>query len=283
MKVVITSMRNEANYILEWVAWNIMIGFDKVIIFTNHNDDDSIAVLKTLKNYGYVEYFELKPPETAKPQMYAFSKGIEWLHKNRPDWVSCMDVDEFLFLKEHSSIHDYIDSFPEDIDAIAINWKIFGSGNIEKKGLGLSVERFLMRAEEAYNQHYQFKSLFKYRDDLKRFHHRVFYESPYKYVYSNGKELTENAKNPGFNLKIENDNYINFDRAQINHYTIRSHEEFMEKMFRGNGLDAPETENRRHKQYLNKFDKNDVYEKDILKDLDRYIHCYEKIKKECDL
>ncbi|WP_413694106.1 glycosyltransferase family 2 protein [Psychromonas sp. KJ10-2] len=131
MKVVITSMRNEADYILEWVSWNLMIGFDKIIIYTNNNDDDSLILLEKLQKIGVIEYFELNPPEGKQPQMYAFNKGMEWVHEHKPEWVCCLDSDEFLVLKYDSNITDYLSRF--NADAIAINWKIFGSGGIEKR------------------------------------------------------------------------------------------------------------------------------------------------------
>lgn len=62
--VVLTSCRNESQYILEWVSWNIALGFDKVIIFTNDNTDNSLEILEKLKSAGYVEFFVLDPPRT---------------------------------------------------------------------------------------------------------------------------------------------------------------------------------------------------------------------------
>lgn len=277
MNVVITSMRNEADYILEWVAWNIYIGFDKVVIFTNDNDDDSLVILKKLKKLGYIDFFELTPPKDAKPQIYAFRKGVEWLHEHKPNWVACLDADEYLVLNKDENLDSYLDRF-SNADAIAINWKIFGSGNIKYKGEGLTIERFLFRAFDTYPLHGQFKSIFRYKEGLKRFHHRVFYDKEnYKYIYSNGIELSDSAKKPGFKKE---DKYIDYDYAQINHYTIRSFTEFLHKMDRGNGFDLARIKNSRHEEYLKRFDKNDVYDVSILDHLEGYIAQYEKIKKE---
>ncbi|MDW2323632.1 glycosyltransferase family 2 protein [Vibrio sp. 1159] len=274
-------MKNEADYILEWVAWNIMVGFDKVVIYTNHNDDNSLEILSKLQEKGYIDFFELDPPETAKPQMYAFKKSLEWLHTNKPNWVACFDADEYLVLKEDRNIEEYLSRFDNDIDAIAFNWKIYGSGGIVNKGTGLTIERFLMRAKDNYPIHSQFKSLFRYKPSIQRFHHRVFYKNTdFKYVYSDGKEFSESAKKPGFRAE---DSYINYDLAQLNHYTTRSVKEFLHKMDRGNGFDLTHVSNKRHKKYLDLFDKNDIYESDILGKLDDYLSVYYRIKKECEL
>ncbi|MEI8664640.1 glycosyltransferase family 2 protein [Pseudoalteromonas sp. B28] len=275
MKVLITSMRNEADYIVEWISWHQMIGFDKFLIYTNNNNDNTISILEKLKKIGVVEFFELSPPKGKQPQMYAFNEGVKWLHKNKPKWISCLDADEFLVLKKDSCLDDYLDRFEPDIDAIAINWRIFGSGGIKYKGMGLTPERFLCAAPAPYKEHRQFKSLFKYNPDLVRFHHRAIYRKTItkniNYIYSDGVALSEADKEPYFPLDRT---YITYDYAQVNHYTIRSHEEFLSKMSRGNGLDPALIENERHKEYLNKFDKASVYDNSALNFLERYIASY---------
>lgn len=277
MKVVITSVRNEADYLVEWVAWNIFIGFDKVVVYTNHNTDSTLTVLEALQLYGVVEYQELFPTENDKPQMLAFREGIKWLEKHKPKWVSCLDPDEFICLKKDRNIDEYLLRFP-DADAIAINWKIFGSSGIKHKGKGLTIERFLLAANEVYKEHRQFKSVFRYKPNIERFHHRVIYSrsefNEVNYIYSDGMPLSEDAKRPGFDLNVNN--YITFEYAQINHYTIRSMAELLSKMKRGNGIDSV-GENRKIESYIKTFDRYDYYEIDILERLDEYMVLYEKI------
>ncbi|MDI6004294.1 glycosyltransferase family 2 protein [Cobetia marina] len=276
-KVVITSCRNEGDYLLEWVAWNIYIGFDKVIVFTNNNTDNTLDVLEHLKKKGVVEYYELSPPEGARPQMYAFTQGLKWLHTNKPDWVACLDADEYIVLKEHNSIEDYLQAldFP---DAVAINWKIFGTSHLLSKGKGLTPERFVFCAETNAAVHSQFKSLFRYREDLLRFHHRAIYKNSsaaeLKYVFADGTPLTDTQRLPGFRSE---DAYINHDAAQINHYATRSKSELSHKMSRGNGFDASLSANPRELDYLKKFDKNTSFDNCILKELEGYVKVYDQL------
>ena len=279
MKVVITSMRNEADYILEWVAWYVYLGFDKVVVFTNDNTDSTINELDKLHKKGVVEYYELTPPKESRPQMYAFNQGLKWLHENKPEWAMCADADEYLLLNKHNNINEFLNSFPADTDAIAINWKIFGSGNLNFKGNGYTIERFLLRAKDNYPIHSQFKSIFKYNNKLTRFHHRAIYGKQNvektKYYFSNGNELSDSAKRPGFKKE---DSYINYDVAQLNHYTTRSIGELAEKMTRGNGFDKNLEENPRVVEYRKKFDKNDVYESNILDHLNGYMETIRRLK-----
>ena len=189
-----------------------------------------------------------------------------------------MDPDEFLLLKQDRSIEEFLDRYPE-ADAIAINWKIFGSGGIQHKGKGLTVERFLMAANKDCRQHRQFKSIFRYTDNIRRFHHKVIYpdsqSQSINYIFSDGRSFSVEQKKPGFGEAFSMDD-ITFDFAQINHYTIRSLDEFWEKMGRGNGI-QPVGANENGEMYLKKFDKSQVYESDILRHLPGYLEIYESI------
>lgn len=277
MKVVITSMRNEAHYIDEWVAWNIYIGFDKVIVFTNNNTDATLEVLEKHRKKGVVEYFELNPPPGSKPQMYAFKQGLEWARKHQPDWIACMDPDEFLVLKQDKNIDEFLNRYPQT-DAIAINWKIFGSADIPFKGKGLTVERFLMAAKQDFHHHRQFKSLFRYSEHIERFHHRAIYKEAarksIRYIYADGVAFTPEEMLPGF--AKDKRSHVNFDLAQINHYTIRSLQEFDIKMNRGNGLHAVGV-NENASTYLKAFDRSEVYETDVLKHMEGYLAVYDRL------
>lgn len=277
MHVVITSMRNEASYILEWVAWNIYIGFNKVVVFTNDNTDETLSILEGLKAFGVVDFQELFPGPDEKPQMVAFAAGAKWVNENRPESVCCIDPDEFLLLKKDKNISQYLRRFP-DADAIAINWKIFGSGGLKYKGRGFTCERFLMASNANLNENRQFKTIFRCRKSVKRFHHRVFFDGvsqqEVRYIYSNGVELSGAAQKPGFDLK--SNRFVNYDFAQINHYAIRSEEELRAKMARGNGLEVV-GENPRFESYRKKFDTNKVYETEILEHLPGYRKIYDEL------
>ena len=51
-KVIITTMKNEAPYILEWVAHHLVIGFDHIVVLTNDCTDTTNAILTRLDALG---------------------------------------------------------------------------------------------------------------------------------------------------------------------------------------------------------------------------------------
>lgn len=51
-RLVTTTMRNEGPFILEWVAWYLMLGFDHIVVFYNDCTDHSPALLQALDAAG---------------------------------------------------------------------------------------------------------------------------------------------------------------------------------------------------------------------------------------
>ncbi|MEL7000367.1 MAG: glycosyltransferase family 2 protein, partial [Pseudomonadota bacterium] len=46
-------MRNEAPYVLEWVAYHRIIGFDHIVVCTNDCDDNTPALLDAIAELGW--------------------------------------------------------------------------------------------------------------------------------------------------------------------------------------------------------------------------------------
>ena len=51
-RLIITCMKNEAPFILEWVAYHRSIGFNDFLVFTNDCDDGTVRMLDTLQDHG---------------------------------------------------------------------------------------------------------------------------------------------------------------------------------------------------------------------------------------
>ena len=46
--LIITSMKNEASFILEWVAYHRVIGFTDFLVYTNNCEDGTVEMLERL-------------------------------------------------------------------------------------------------------------------------------------------------------------------------------------------------------------------------------------------
>ena len=47
-KIIVACMRNEALFLVEWVAHHLAVGFDRIIVFTNDCDDGTDVMLQAM-------------------------------------------------------------------------------------------------------------------------------------------------------------------------------------------------------------------------------------------
>lgn len=68
--LVFAAMRNEGPFIVEWVSWYRMLGFE-VLIGINDCTDHSPALLERLAAEGWCRFFEHTPREGVSPKASA--------------------------------------------------------------------------------------------------------------------------------------------------------------------------------------------------------------------
>ncbi|HSF92434.1 MAG TPA: glycosyltransferase family 2 protein, partial [Paracoccaceae bacterium] len=54
---ILATMKNEAPFILEWVAYHQIIGFDKFVIFSNDSTDGTTEILDALDRAGIINHY----------------------------------------------------------------------------------------------------------------------------------------------------------------------------------------------------------------------------------
>ena len=133
--ILFTCAKNENDYIVEWIEHYLKLGFDKIIICDNNDDDSLESVISEYTNRGVVEIFNCRG-------FKAFQEGVfkMFCEEGNYKWCAYFDCDEFLELGVYSNIKDYLALKQED--CIAFNWVIFGSGGQLKKSEGNLSERF---------------------------------------------------------------------------------------------------------------------------------------------
>jgi hypothetical protein len=204
MKVALVCIaKNEDSYIEEWVNYHLKLGVDQIFMY--ENDWDSIFESPNLTKIKI---------NGVRQQIPMYNEFIS-KYKTEYDWVAFLDVDEFLVLKKHKNIHEFISEY-SSYDAIGINWVLFGDNNhtnIENYGL---INRFTMR-QSGPNQH--IKSIV----NLKRSGHMFVHNHNGKCVDTNKKEINNTPFNENGPIDV----------AQINHYFCKTKEEFIRKINRG--------------------------------------------------
>lgn len=224
-------IRDEREYILEWIAYHEIIGFDRFIVYDNGSSDGTIDILAPLDRCGRIDYVWWPDRPGVVPQLSAYKDAIS---KVSTEWVSFLDVDEFLNLKSITCIGDFLRRFPTTVGGVAINWKMFGSSGLRSRQPGLVIERFTRCADlshgagpnSEYGFAWQVKSVARVRAiESVSFHvHKL--KPQFYYTNPSGQDYLDHS--------------IDFEVAQVNHYAVKSWEEFLAKSKKNRANFSPE-------------------------------------------
>ncbi len=91
----ITCVKNEGPFLLEWIAFNRVIGVTDFLFYSNDCTDGTDHLLDALKEHGIVRH-EPNPAEGRNYQMEALKHARRRSYIKASDWVWVADVDEFL-------------------------------------------------------------------------------------------------------------------------------------------------------------------------------------------
>lgn len=173
-------MKNESPYILEWVAHYKILGFDTIYIYENDSTDKTPLVLGRLQ--GHIKYIPWPSLEKMSPQISAYNDAIK---NTDAEWMLFCDADEFLILKNHENIHDFISDFDQTISCISINWRIFGSSGQVDQESGFVIERFIRAAHINFEVNKHVKSIVRTKDVVKMHIHAPVVSG--KTIYPDGE------------------------------------------------------------------------------------------------
>lgn len=126
--ILVATVKNDGATILEWVAYHLLIGFDKIIIYQNDSTDLTEIILKELHNIGAITYFD-NPAKIGRWQSKAYRRASKLKEFSDSDWVLALDTDEYLYIKTEERTVQSLTSLFQKFDAVLINWKRFGSSN----------------------------------------------------------------------------------------------------------------------------------------------------------
>ena len=102
--LVCTCARGENDYITEFVDHYLKLGFDKVIICDNNDDNSIESVLASYIDNGTVEIFDCRGFKSFQVQFYSM-----FAHEGNYKWCGYFDADEFLELGIHDNIKQFLD------------------------------------------------------------------------------------------------------------------------------------------------------------------------------
>ena len=240
--------KNEGRYLQEWIEYHKMLGVEKFFIYDNESADNTREVLQPYIDTNLVKYCYFPGK---KMQLKAYANCVR-KHKHHTKYMGFLDIDEFIVPIKHKTIPDYLRSLGR-FSGVQMNWLVYGSGGAKKREKGFVMERFKDHSlpDQKLNRH--IKVILNPRLILRFFSaHRPVILG--RYIDSNG-----NITKKRFWDRTPVSNQI-----RINHYAIKSYEEFLEKRSRGRAR----FDRKRGLDYFDNYDLNDIKKDSIM---DKYV------------
>ena len=131
--IMTTLVKNEDNYIKQWIDFHLHIGITRFIIYDNSNSTTLTTLLRTYIDSKQVILIRWNVPyrlpksgisgQTTQQNhcIYAFSES---------QYIGLMDIDEYINMQKHTNIHDF---FEDTIKKYQLNTAAIGSFVLSNK------------------------------------------------------------------------------------------------------------------------------------------------------
>lgn len=221
---------------LEWVAHNLGLGFDGLIIYTNDCADGTDLIARRLEELGIARHVPnpVKPGGNPQHQMLRRVRKHPWVQG--ATWLMCLDVDEFINVTVDDRTIQSLISHSDGPDAISMAWRLFGCGGVDAYADAPVTEQFTLSdhpTDHASGRAYGLKTLFRNNGSFRRFGPHRPKDIPENKLadlrWSDGGGKLYPAADIGWRA------WPGFDHGfgRINHYAVRSIESFLVKRDRG--------------------------------------------------
>ncbi|TCP61606.1 glycosyl transferase family 2 [Rhodovulum bhavnagarense] len=252
---VISTMKNEGPFILEWVAHYKALGFDHMVVCSNDCEDTTTEMLLALQARGLVRHHATRIWPRAGIQRSALKQSRRYGEVKQADWIFVCDADEFLNIHVgDGSVRALVEASGPDADVISVPWRVFGPSGVQAFEDRPVTQQFTL-AEHAPDRRPKAgkfkKSLFT---GLDRFS-RVGIHAPIpaddwadriRVVLPGGAPFVRTEPQGA---------QVSFEIAQVNHYALRAADTFLVKRARGRVNHMSQTMGW---DYWRKFDLNHV-------------------------
>ncbi len=241
--VIVCIAKQETKYIEEFVKYHLGLGFSHIYVYDNEDEPVYEEFLKQYKDW--VTVFHLPHNHYDVGVQYVALEHFLRLPNRHITHVAHIDIDEFICLKKHTNIKDFIEEYIQgDCVGIGMNWRYFGSSGHTEYSNESITSRFTRCGKEG-NEH--IKSLFK-RDAVYMFRTCHDIIPNYGHVKATNGHIINGPLNSNIDLSV----------IQLNHYKCKTLSEFQEiRKRRRADLPTRRTPDEDVEEDFKKYDMND--------------------------
>ena len=212
--VLVCIVKDEADYLEEWIAYHAALGVDHFVIYDNGSSDGSAALLERYINHGLVTRLDWP---LGGGQLAAYNHSLRMFGATTR-WLAYYDVDEFLVPLRDADIPAFLSRF-EDAAVVRVPRLEFGYDGHRTAPAGLTIDAYTQVANVL--------------DLDPQLPPRVKSIVQPAAVSAIDIHLAFPADEPTPGQPTETAEESVRGLAQLNHYYTRSFEEFEAKRFRG--------------------------------------------------
>ncbi len=259
---VVAIVKNEENYIAEWVDYHFIIGAAQLFIYDNGSTDSTLEVLKRSRWYRQITIIPWQNFDTrVRIQNAAYNHALANFG-SAFRWMTFIDVDEFIVPKRHDDLNAALVVY-EDIPALSLPWHMFGPSGHDVPPPGLVIENYLDRAE--FPPPRDALSLLNYKTIADPA--RVRFAKTHHVELRGESGIMYNDRKQRFNYDDRFDTAnASAETFQLNHYFTRSLEELRLKIEKGRVSKDGRTKNAAHlESQLEKLQTNTIRDTEILR------------------
>jgi len=208
--------KNEHNYITEWIYYHLKLGFDHIYICDTSDNNNMKTCTFNSDNRITLLHEPLNNKDFRYLQPVFQTKYNNEILKKHYKWCAFMDIDEFIVLKKHRFIKDFLNSINFNTGSLGINWVLFGNNNKDIYTPEPVIHRFT-KSDSNYDRHV------KVIVDTQSVN---IFNNPHYAILSKGNQVNEKGK--VYNVGPWQD-ISSIDFIQINHYILKSTDEYLKR------------------------------------------------------
>lgn len=241
--LAVLTVRNEAAFLLEWLAHHQAVGFTDFLVFSNDCQDGTDVMLDRLAETGVVTHIRNDGPyDKGGIQFTALKRADRLDIVKAADWILPLDVDEFVNIHAGDGrLPDLLAALP-DADAITLTWRLFGNAD-EIRYADTPVTRTFTRCAPVVMywpwRSAMFKTLYRNSGIYRKLGvHRPRNPDPdrvdtARWFDGEGRELEAQFRTRRIFSPYGRSNY---KLAQLNHYPLGAMESYVLKADRGRAV-----------------------------------------------
>jgi hypothetical protein len=250
--VVCAIVKNEAQYIYEWLSYHHFLGVERFYIYNNNSSDETLDVIRSWPHAHLVQVINW-PHVGGQHGAY---RHMVREYGDAAEWCAFIDGDEFLCPQTEVGLPGVLEAFSSDCSGLYAHWLMFGSSGLTNRIPGLVTETFVHRGWNSFGPNALGKSIVKLKQAIGPLGAHVM-QLAGRLINDTGAEISQTDE-----LACVTPSH---KTLAINHYFTKSLEEWSTRRNLGKATHLPQDPQfRRSRQEFDQHDVNDVVDRRAL-------------------